>query len=270
LADLYDQLGLSANANQLFAKIDTKSPFYRIAQLEIAINLDADEDLPAARKILDGLVESGPDDLTTHLSYAAVLSRHEMFDDVIPILNKIIARVPKPERLHWSLFYRLGIAYERTKQWDEAETAFSKALDVYPDQPSVLNYLGYSWIDMNIKLEEGLKLIRKAVEIRPNDGYMVDSLGWAYYKLGRYEEAVEDLERAVSLRPADPTINDHLGDAYWRNGRKLEATFQWRHALSLDPPKEDIERIEKKLSSGLGPVEPAKVAKPKDEKPDNG
>lgn len=271
LADLYDQQKLSERSNALFAKIEPKSPYYRIAQLEIAINLDAAENIKASKAIFEELIESGPRDVTAHLSYASVLSRHEKFDEVIPLLHGLTARLNNPIRLHWPVFYRLGIAYERTKDWPKAEAVFRRALELYPDQPSVLNYLGYSWVDMGINLEEGLKMIRKAVSIRPNDGYMVDSLGWAYYKMGRYEEAVEDLERAVSLRPSDPTINDHLGDAYWRSKRKLEATFQWRHALSLDPPVElDISKIEDKLVNGLAKDEMKKVAEPDKKKPDNG
>ena len=115
----------------------------------------------------------------------------------------------------------------------------------------MLNYLGYSWVDMGINLDEGLDMIRSAVDQRPNDGYIVDSLGWAYYRLGRYQEAVEQLERAAELRPEDPVINDHLGDAYWQVGRKLEATFQWNHARDLDPEPADLEKIVKKLESGL-------------------
>ena len=135
------------------------------------------------------------------------------------------------------------------------EPNFRKALELYPDQPQVMNYLGYSWVDMNMNLEEGLELIRKAVDLRPSDGYIVDSLGWAYYRLNRFEEAVVELERAVSLRPEDPTLNDHLGDAYWRVGRKLEATFQWKHARDLKPDPEMLLKIEAKLKDGLPPLE---------------
>ncbi|MEQ9248749.1 MAG: tetratricopeptide repeat protein, partial [Nitratireductor sp.] len=119
---------------------------------------------------------------------------------------------------------------------------------------------GYSWVDMNIKLEEGLELIGRAVELRPNDGYIVDSLGWAHYRLGRYEEAAKELERAVSLRPEDPVLNDHLGDAYWRTGRRLEATYQWSHARDLDPEPELLAEVEKKLKEGLPDKEPKRVA----------
>ena len=268
LAELLDGQGMLLRANTLFESIKTDSPYYRIARLERALNLDELEDLEAARAELDSLVESGPDDLVTHLSYGAVLARHEDHLGAIDVYSKIIARIKKPSRIHWSLFYRQGIGYERTKQWPKAEAAFQKALELNPNQPSVLNYLGYSWVDMDMNLQAGLDMIRKAVDLRPNDGYMVDSLGWAYYKLGRMQEAVVELERAVELRPGDPTINDHLGDAYWKANRKLEATFQWQHALALDPPKADIARIEEKLEDGLDAVEKREAAAEKN--PDKG
>ncbi|MCX7304666.1 MAG: tetratricopeptide repeat protein, partial [Hyphomicrobiales bacterium] len=139
--------------------------------------------------------------------------------------------------------------------WPKAEPNFLKALELFPNQPQVLNYLGYSWIDMNMKLDEGMEMIRKAVELRPSDGYIVDSLGWAYYRLGQYDNAVRELERAVSLKPDDPVLNDHLGDAYWRAGRKLEATFQWAHSRDMKPDPDVLAEVEKKLKSGLPPVD---------------
>jgi Flp pilus assembly protein TadD len=173
--------------------------------------------------------------------------------------------VQKVDAGHWPLYYFRGICYERTKQWPMAEADFKKALALYPDQPLVLNYLGYSWIDQGINLDEGFRMLRRAVEQRPTDGYIVDSLGWAYYRLGRFEDAVRVLERAVELRAADPVINDHLGDAYWRVGRKLEAGFQWRHAKDLKPEPEDLEKIEQKLKSGLpDDPKPAAAEAPKD------
>jgi tetratricopeptide (TPR) repeat protein len=126
-----------------------------------------------------------------------------------------------------------------------------KALSLYPDQPLVLNYLGYSWVDQGVHMDEGMDMIRRAVEQRPDDGYIVDSLGWAYYRIGNYDEAVKNLERAVELKPEDPTINDHLGDAYWRIGRTLEAHFQWSHAKDLNPDPEELPKIEAKLKEGL-------------------
>ena len=268
LAQLLDAQGLTLEANNLFSDIGEDSPYHRIARLEIALNLDELENLEASTAEMESLLKSDPDDLVAYLSYGAVLARHEKFDDAAAVYQRVIDRIEKPTRIHWNLFYRQGIAYERTKQWPKAEAAFKKSLELLPDQPSVLNYLGYSWIDMNINLEEGLEMIRKAVSLRPNDGYMVDSLGWAFYRLKRFDEAVVQLERAVELRPGDPTINDHLGDAYWKAGRKLEASFQWQHALAMEPPEGDAPRIEAKLENGLDVVEQKETAEEKS--PDKG
>ncbi len=270
LAELMDQQGLLVRSNAVFDRIPESSPYYRIARLEQALNLDELEKLDEARVELDNLIASDPDDLVAHLSYGAVLARHEKFKEAIQIYLPLIERVKEPTRIHWNLFYRLGISYERTKQWPKAEAAFKKSLELFPNQPSVLNYLGYSWVDMNVNLQEGLDMIRTAVDLRPNDGYMVDSLGWAYYRLGRYQEAVVELERAVELRPGDPTINDHLGDAYWRANRRLEATFQWQHALALDPEIDQIAIIQAKLKDGMEPLAKEKVAKPEDKQPEKG
>jgi Flp pilus assembly protein TadD len=151
----------------------------------------------------------------------------------------------------WALYYSRGIAYERSNQWSLAEADLEHALELKPDQPLVLNYLGYSWIDRGEKLHPGLKMIEKAVELSPDDGYIVDSLGWAHYRLGDYPSAVEYLEKALELVPEDPTINDHLGDAYWKSGRTTEARYQWRRALQFKPEKEDVKPIEAKLDGGL-------------------
>jgi Flp pilus assembly protein TadD len=168
------------------------------------------------------------------------------------------------------VFYFRGVCYERSKQWDKAEIDLKKALELFPDQPHVLNYLGYSWIDQGIHLDQGMAMIRKAVEQRPDDGYTVDSLGWAHYRLGNFDEAVKHLERAIEIRPEDPTINDHLGDAYWRVGRKLEATFQWAHARDLKPEPEELAQIEKKLKDGLADDTPAAARADQAKKPDKG
>ena len=125
---------------------------------------------------------------------------------------------PSPEKANWLIYYFRGICNERTKKWNDAEADLKKALELYPDQPHVLNYLGYSWVDQGVNLDDGMKMIRRAVEQRPDDGYIVDSLGWAHFRLGNFEEATKHLERAVELKPEDPTINDHLGDATGRSG----------------------------------------------------
>ena len=165
-----------------------------------------------------------------------------------------------PDRSHWTLFYFRGISFERSKQWPRAEADFKKALELFPDQPLVLNYLGYSWVDKGINLDEAFKMLRRAVDLKPTDGYIVDSLGWAHYKLGHYDEALRELEKAIELKPADPVVNDHLGDAYWRNNRKVEAGFQWNHARDMNPEADDLPNILKKIETGLPDVATAPEA----------
>lgn len=164
---------------------------------------------------------------------------------------------------NWNLYFARAVAHERAGQWPQAESDLKTALKYQPEDASVLNYLGYSWIDRGENLDEAKAMVMKAVALRPRDGYIVDSLGWAYYKLGEYDNAVAALERAVELRPADPTINDHLGDAYWRVGRKSEARFQWLRAGRLAGPDEpDLKgEIEKKLESGLAEAKTADADK---------
>ena len=147
-----------------------------------------------------------------------------------------------------------GIAHERLKQWDKAEADLRRALELKPGQPQVLNYLGYSFVELRTNMDEALDMIVRAVKAQPNDGYITDSLGWVLYRMGRYQEAVPHMERAAELVPVDPIINDHLGDVYWAVGRKREARFQWNRALSFDPEEQDAERIRRKLAVGLDKV----------------
>ena len=149
------------------------------------------------------------------------------------------------------VYYFRGVVFERAKQWDKAELDFKKALDLYPEQPLVLNYLGYSWVEKGLHLDDAFKMLRRAVELQPEDGYIVDSLAWAHYKLGHYDEAAKLLERAIELKPGDPVINDHLGDAYWRTGHKLDAQFQWNHARDLSPDPDELPKILGKIAKGM-------------------
>ncbi len=267
LADLYDSQSLPKRANKLFAKLPEGSPYQRIAKLEMALNLDELGELDKARAEMDQLLAENSADLVASLSYGQMLVRHELYDDAVKIYSAAIAEIPQPMRFHWNLFYRHGIAYERAKKWPAAEKSFQKALELFPDQPNVLNYLGYSWVDMGLNLEEGLNMIRKAVELRSQDGYIIDSLGWAYYRLGRYDDAVVELERAIDKKSEDPTINDHLGDAYWRVGRRLEATFQWSHAIDLKPVEEELIKIKAKLVNGLPDIDKTRIANPPENPP---
>lgn len=186
-----------------------------------------------------------------------ILRARKLYAEAIPQYDQALALVSKPERRHWVYYYARGTSYERLKNWSAAEADLEKALTLYPDQPLILNYLGYSWIDQGRNLKEGMSLIEKAVALKPEDGYIVDSLGWAHYMQGNFDDAVRYLERAVELEPNDPVLNDHLGDALWRVGREREARFQWDQALTLKPAPEDESKIKKKLESGLSAALPA-------------
>jgi tetratricopeptide (TPR) repeat protein len=254
LASLAEQTNRSEEAVAFYEQVPEDSPQKKLAELQLGLNLADLKRYDEAIEHLEGVLERAPDDRRAFLALGSVHSSRMDFRAAADVYDRAVAQIENPDRSDWNIFYQRGIAYERLKEWEKAEPNFFKALELYPDQPQVLNYLGYSWVDMNRNLERGLELIRKAVELRPSDGYIVDSLGWAYYRLGRYEEAVTELERAVSLMPDDPILNDHLGDGYWRVGRRLEATFQWSHARDLDPEPDLLAEVLKKLSDGLPPA----------------
>ena len=247
-------------AIQIYRSVPEQSPLKRIAEMQMGLNLADLKKTDEAVKHLKVMVEQQPDDMRGYLALGGVYSASDNFAEAAKNYDRAVENLKDPQRPDWSIFYQRGIAYERLKEWDKAEPNFRKALELYPDQPQVLNYLGYSWIDMNRNLEEGLEMIRKAVEQRPSDGFIIDSLGWGYYRLGRFEEAVTELERAVALQPSDPVLNDHLGDAYWRVGRKLEARFQWSHSRDLKPEPDVLATVLEKLQKGLPELKPATIA----------
>lgn len=204
--------------------------------------------------VLKALVKNNPNDIELQTTLGNSLRRSERFLEASIIYNEAILLIEKKGLKSWFEFYAKGICNERLGNWEIAEIDFRKALAMEPNQPSLLNYFGYSLVEKGIHLEEALELIRRAVRGQPNDGYITDSLGWALYRLGKYSEAVTHMERATELMPLDPIINDHLGDVYWAVERHTEAEFQWRRALSFDPEEKDAERIYKKLDIGLDAV----------------
>ncbi|MGI9412912.1 MAG: tetratricopeptide repeat protein [Hyphomicrobiales bacterium] len=260
LADIYEDAKLHQLAIDVYERIPETSPLRENADIQIALDLNQLDKADAARDKLDKLIARDGTRYQPHMTLANILRGNSKFKEAAGAYTKAIGLIGDIEQRHWTVFYFRGICYERSKQWPLAEADFRKALELQPDQPLVLNYLGYSWVEQRHNLDEAFKMIRKAVELRPNDGYIVDSLGWAHYQLKQYEEAVEHLERAVELRPEDPVINDHLGDAYWRVGRKVEAKFQWRHAKDLGPEPENLEKIELKLENGLKDDNPSTVS----------
>jgi tetratricopeptide (TPR) repeat protein len=260
LADLYELLKKPELAIKIYERVPADSPLRRNAAIQMAANLDTLDRTDEAKKHLRALIAEHPDDIEAIMALGNVLRGHKEFAECADSYSKAIDLVGTPTKATWTLFYFRGICYERSKQWPKAEADLKKALELFPEQPHVLNYLGYSWIDQGIKLDEGMEMIKLAVSKRPDDGYIVDSLGWAYYRLGKYDEAVKQLEKAIELKPEDPTINDHLGDAYWRVGRELEARFQWAHARDLKPDPDDLPQILSKLKNGL-PTENTSTAK---------
>jgi tetratricopeptide (TPR) repeat protein len=252
LADLYESVKKPAMAIRIYERVPANSPLKRNAQIQLATNLDAADRSDEAIKILKTVTTEDPKDLEAIMALGNIERGRKKFADCAQTYSLgIDALPPNNDKANSVYYYYRGICEERSKQWSKAEADMRKALELQPEQPHVLNYLGYSWIDQGINLDEGMKMIKRAVEQRPDDGYIVDSLGWAYYRIGNYEDAVKHLERAIDLKPEDPTINDHLGDAYWRIGRTLEAKFQWAHARDLKPEPEELPKIEAKLENGL-------------------
>lgn len=255
LAAVAEQLKDGEGAIALYSRIPASSPLKELSDLQLGLNLADLNRHDEAIAHLKAFVEAHPDDMRAYLALGGVYASKEDFRSAATLYDKAVAVLKTPTNANWNIYYQRGIAYERLKEWPKAEPNFLKALELFPDQPQVLNYLGYSWVDMNMNLKEGLAMIQKAVDLRPSDGYIVDSLGWAYFRMGRFDDAVREMERAVSLKPEDPVLNDHLGDAYWRVGRKLEATFQWNQARDLKPDPDVLAILQQKLMKGLPPIE---------------
>jgi len=253
-AGLLEQLGRYELATAAYDRIGRSDPVFYVAELGRAEALRLSGNSDAAIEVLEQLAESYADLPNIQVTLGDSYRRLKRYEDATGAYDRAIALYGAPESAQWVLYYTRGITHERTDRWDEAEADFRMALKLQPDQPQVLNYLGYSFVEQQINLDEALGMIERAVAARPNDGFITDSLGWVLYRLNRYGEAVAHMERAAALVPVDPTINDHLGDVYWAVGRRREAEFQWNRALSFEPEDEDAIRIRRKLDVGLAVV----------------
>ena len=254
LADRLESVERYEDAIVVYERVPATSPIYASIRQQVAQNLQRLEKPEEAIRVLKAALNGTRDDLRTYAGIADVQRAEEQFPEAIENYSKAIALAGKPDERHWLLYYTRGIAYERAKRWDESEADLKQSLKLKPNNPSVMNYLAYSWVDRGVNVEQALDMLKQAVAARPEDGYIVDSLGWAYFKLGKYEEAVKYLEQAIMLEPGLSAINDHLGDAYWKVGRLNEARFQWQHALTMKPEKEDEPKIRRKLEVGLEEV----------------
>jgi tetratricopeptide (TPR) repeat protein len=251
LANSYETTKRYDAAIAAYDRIPKGTPLETNIAIRKALNLNQLERVEEAQKLLEEVAQHDPTDIRPLDALGTIMRGHKRYADAADYYTRAIARIDKPEQKHWAYYYSRGTCYERLKKWPAAEADLLKALQLNPEEAMALNYLGYSWIDQNRNLKQGLALIEKAVRQKPDDGYIVDSLGWAYYRIGNFREAVKYLERAVELRPEDPVLNDHLGDGYWRVGREREARFQWEQSLTLSPEPEDAEKTRRKLQKGL-------------------
>ena len=246
-----------AEALRALEHVPADSPVAWTAGLMRARALQDQEQFDAAVGLLETMAREEPTRVDSLIAMGDLQRGEDRFAEAEAAYTRALARVPVVDRRHWRLLYARGIAYERTKRWPQAEADLLKALELEPEQPFVLNYLGYSWVDQGLNLDRAKAMLNRAVELRPEDGFIVDSLGWAYFRLGEHEKAVTYLERAVELEPGDPVINDHLGDGYWKVGRKREARFQWQRALIFEPEPDVVTAIQAKLANGLSDAQPA-------------
>jgi Flp pilus assembly protein TadD len=225
------------------------SPHYASAQSKIAWAWNDIGDKAKALEVARAAATAAPNDRDAQLALADLLRAGSQWNESVAVLDQVVAR--ESASPDWRVLYLRAVALEQAKRWPEAERDLQGALKINPNEPELLNFLGYSWIDRNEHLAEALGMVQKAVAARPTSGAMLDSLGWAYYRLGDYKNAVEKLETAVEMEPGDPDVNGHLGDAYWRIGRKTEAQFQWQRVLSLEPDDKQKADSEAKLKNGL-------------------
>lgn len=254
LASRYEAMQKFDMANGLYAKIQPSSPYFAMTQVQAAINDGRLGQPNAGIAKMKSLASMQPKESDVWTALGDLLRSSDQYPDAAAAYDKAIATIPPGDRRLIGLYYARGVSLERSNRWDAAERDFRAALKLNPDRADVLNYLGYSWVDKGQNLDEAVTMLEKARALRPLDGMIADSVGWAYYRLGRYQDAARALEEAVQLVPGAADVNDHLGDAYWRVGRKIDARFQWQHALQMRPDAKQKPVIERKLQFGLDPV----------------
>lgn len=266
-AELLESLERFNLANEAYQRVPREHPNFHVAELGRAESLRRAEKADAAIEVLTQLSASHPDLPLVHVSTGDLYREQTNWEKSITSYDRAIDLYAAQENEQWFVHYARAISHERLGDWTNAEADFRKALELNPGQPQVLNYLGYSMVEKQINLDEALDMIERAVAAQPQSGYIIDSLGWVLYRLGRYDEAIGHMERAAELEPIDPVVNDHLGDVLWAVGRFTEAEFQWRRALSFvteDEPNPDLDpdRIRRKLEIGLDAVLEAEGAPP--------
>ena len=257
LAKYYEDSNRYDDAIEIYKNIKIGSDFYISSRMNMADNLydlgKKDESISQLYKLVEYSKEIQNKSKIVSLTLAEILRKEKRYLDAIKIYSDIINDINEPSLKDWPIFFARSICYERAKKWDMAEKDLLLALELKPDQPEILNYLGYSWIDRDINIKKAIKMIEKAVKSRPDDAQIIDSMGWALYKIGSFEEAAGYLEDATQIAPYDPVINDHLGDTYWKLGRYNEAIFQWNRTIKYHQNSKDvsIEKVKKKIEDGI-------------------
>ncbi|MDA8253910.1 MAG: tetratricopeptide repeat protein [Rhodospirillales bacterium] len=259
-ADLLAQNRRPDAALAMLAPVPAGDPLAPVVDLRRVAFEDRAGNSDAALRLLARLQKEHPDRPESWAMEGAVLRGQHRYLEAVTAYDHAVTLLAQPTQANWPLFYERGIAEERAHQWPKAEADFEHALQLSPNEPFVLNYLGYSWAEQGMHLAEARQMIERAAQARPNDGAIVDSLGWIALREGHIGQAVRDLEKAVELQPEDPTINGHLGDAYWAAGRKLEALYQWQRALSLNPEPEDVPKLEAKLHDAQAVEQPKQAS----------
>jgi tetratricopeptide (TPR) repeat protein len=246
-SDVLESAKRYESALQVLGTIPADDPMIGLVRLRRAGLAERAGRTEEALRDLEQLARDYPDSPQPYATLADILRQKSRYPEAVSAYDKAIARIASPKRGSWPLYYARGIAHDRAHDWRKAERDLQRAMELAPDQPFILNYLGYSWADQGTNLTKARALIEKAMALKPNDGAITDSLGWVVFRQGDVGGAIKLLERAAELQPEDATINSHLGDAYWSAGRKREAQFQWRRALLFNPEPEEKVRLEAKL-----------------------
>jgi tetratricopeptide (TPR) repeat protein len=254
LGDAYGDLKLWEKANAAYARVPQGDTAYGRARIRMALNLARLGKVPQAFAQLDALAKQPAFHDNALVAKGDLLRQRQQFDEAVAAYTQVLNASDKLQVNDWAVLFARATCYERLGKWDEAETDLMKALVLKPDQPDVLNFLGYSWLVRGERLDEALAYIERAVAAKPSDPQIIDSMGWALYLNGQYEKSVEYLEKAVAMLPGDAVVNDHLGDVYWRLGRKTQARFQWQRALSFATDAALAESLSRKLADGLPAV----------------
>ena len=255
LSGILEMREMYKDAIAVYDKIPSTSPAYYIAQYKKAVDLRNLQDYKGSELLLKNLIADYPDNSQPLLDLGDTLRMQEKHSEALKYYRQALAMFPKTVSKMWQVYYAMGISLDQTDKWKEAEKMFQKALKLSPDNLLVMNYLGYSWLKQGRHPERAFEYIVKAYNQAPFNSSITDSLGWAFYRFGLYDEAINYLEKAVDNDPSNALINDHLGDAYWYGGRQNEALFQWNHALSLKDESGEVDRkdLKHKLTEGLPP-----------------